>query len=203
MLKLVLSQINPDTIVGMDSLKAQLETMKLHEFGNNVSKMLTKMQSIHRTLKENGHEPDSYRRYLYTSLRTGPNADFNAFMDRIVDDIQSGCGYNRNITPDELIVAARTKFNNMIEDKSWGKVDPRDAKILALTTKLEKLEKDGVKPSANATNGGNPGGGGPKPKMQPLEEWRKKLDGAFKIVEGRTYYWCKHHKSKDYNYDGL
>ncbi len=120
-----------------------------------------------------------------------------------MDNIQSGCSYNRNITPDELIVAARTKFNNMIEDKLWGKVDPRDAKILALTTKLEKLEKDGVKPSANATNGGNPGGGGPKPKIQPLEELHKKIDGAFKIVEGRTYYWCKHHKSKDYNYDGL
>ena len=39
MMKIILSQIETDTIVGMDSLKAQLEMMKMHEFGNHVSKM--------------------------------------------------------------------------------------------------------------------------------------------------------------------
>ncbi len=52
MLKVIFSLIKPDTIVGMDALKAQLETMKLHEHGNDVSKMLTKMQYIHNTLKQ-------------------------------------------------------------------------------------------------------------------------------------------------------
>ncbi len=51
MLKIILSQIEPDTIVGMDSLKAQLENMKLHEFGNDVAKMLTKMQTIYNSSK--------------------------------------------------------------------------------------------------------------------------------------------------------
>ena len=60
MLKLILTQIDPDMIVGMDSLKAQLESMKLHDFGNDVGKMLTKMQGIYQTLKENGHTLDSY-----------------------------------------------------------------------------------------------------------------------------------------------
>ncbi len=170
MLKIILSQIEPDTIVGMDSLKTQLENMKLHEFGNNVAKMLTKMQTIYNTLKMNGHTPDSFRRYIYTALKTGPNADFNAFMDRIIDDIQSGIGFNKNITADELIIAAHTKYNNMVEDKTWGKVDLRDAKILALTTKLEKLEQEGTtKPNAaaNATDGKTPGG---EKKFNPLEE---------------------------------
>ncbi len=49
MLKIILSQIEPDTIVGMDSMKAQLESMKLHEFGNDVAKMLTRMQNIYNT----------------------------------------------------------------------------------------------------------------------------------------------------------
>ena len=88
----------------------------------------------------------------------------------------------------------------MVEDKSWGKVDPRDAKIMALTTKLEKLEKEGVKPAANVTKGGGTGGGKPSAgKLPPLEEWRTKFDGPKKVVDNRTYYWCKHHKSKDYN----
>lgn len=85
-------KIDPDTIVGMDSLKAQLEIMKMQNFGNNAGRMLTKMQSIYRFLKENGHAPDSMRCHLYTALKTGPNADYNAYIQRIVDDIQSGHG---------------------------------------------------------------------------------------------------------------
>ncbi len=129
--------------------------MKLHEFGNNVAKMLTKMQTIYNTLKLNGHTPDSFRRYVYLALKTGPNDDFNLFMDRIIDDIQSGIGFNKDITADELIIAACTKYNNMVEDKTWGKVNPLDAKVLALTTKLEKLEKEGAvktNAAANATD---------------------------------------------------
>ncbi len=60
-------------------------------------------------------------------------------MDLIIDNIQSGCGYNRDITSIQLIIAARTKYNNMIEDKTWSKVDPCDAKIMALTMKLGEI----------------------------------------------------------------
>ncbi len=100
----------------MDSLKLQLETMKLHEHGNDDGAMLTKMMSIYTTLKDNGHEPDSFCCYLYTYLLSGPNANFNAFIQCIVDNktlqwIQS------NITADELAIDARMKYNNMIEDK--------------------------------------------------------------------------------------
>ena len=101
MLKIIMLMINPDTIVRMYSLKRQLETMKLHDHGNDVEAMLTKMMSIYTTLKENGHEPDFFRHYLYTSLLTGPNANFNAFIQRIVDNIQSGNGFNCNITADK------------------------------------------------------------------------------------------------------
>ncbi len=199
MLKIILTQIDPDTIVGMDTLKAQLESMKLHEHGNDVAKMLTSMQSIYNTLKENGHEPDSYRCYIYTALISGPNADFNAFMQRIIDDIQSGNGYHKNITTDNLIITACTKYNNMVADKTWGKVDPRNAKIMALTTALEEIKKNNSSKSTDAANATD--GGGKVNKFATLEEWRMKFDGDIKVVSGRTFYWCKHHKGK--HYDGL
>lgn len=147
--------------------------------------MLTKMQSIYCMLKENGHELYSICCYLYTALKTGPNIDFNVFMDYIVDNIQSGCGVNHNITCDKFIIAAQTKYHHIIEDKEWGKVDPRDAKIIAITTKFKKLEKDRVKinVAANDTDGLTGGY-----KMNHLEEWHKKFDGSKKIVAKRTYY---------------
>lgn len=87
----------------------------------------------------------------------------------------------------------------MVEDKTWRKVDPHDTKILALMTKIKKLEKDcATKPNAvaNATDGKAPGG---EKKFNPLEEWRKKFNGDTKEVNSCTYWWCKNHKTKNYN----
>lgn len=44
-------------------------------------------------------------------------------MDQIIDDIQSGIGFNKDITANELIIVVRTKYNNKVEGKTWGKVD--------------------------------------------------------------------------------
>ncbi len=85
----------------------------------------------------------------------GLNADFNAFMQRIIGDIQSGNGYHKDISADNLIAIAHTKYNNMIADKTLGKVDLHNAKIMALTTALEEMKKaTPVNPgnSVNATD---------------------------------------------------
>ncbi len=123
-------------------------------------------------------------------------------MDCIIDDIQSGCGFNKAITCDQLILAAQTKSNNMVKDKTWSKVDPHNAKIMALRTKLEQLEKSqggGVKPDA-AAHGTilNNGGGKLSTGNTKIEEGRKKFDASTKEVGGLTYQWCKQHKTKDY-----
>ncbi len=126
MLKIILSQIKPDMIVDMDSLKAQLESMKHHEFGNDMIKMLTRMQNIYNTLKMNGHAPDSYHCYVYLALKTGPNADFNNIMDRIIDDIKLGIGFNKNITVEELILRL------IPSTTTWWRTSPGATLILCL-----------------------------------------------------------------------
>ena len=74
------------------------------------------------------------------ALITGPNHVFNEWIQRIIDDIEAGFGTNVNVPADKLIIASRTKFNNMSEKKDWAKVDPRSAQIMALSTKLEELK---------------------------------------------------------------
>ena len=44
---------------------------------------------------------------------------------------------HKNVEPDILIEAALTKYNNMVEQNIWDQKDPTDAKMLALTTKLD------------------------------------------------------------------
>ena len=58
---------------------------------------------------------------------------------------------------EELCNAARSKYNNMDACDEYSKVDPKDAKIIHLTTRLENLKKSTNANSAHATTGG--GGG--------------------------------------------
>ena len=56
-----------------------------------------------------------------------------------MDDIETGTGSNHRILPHVIVAAARAKFNNMKVNGDWNKVDPRDAHILALITKVNEL----------------------------------------------------------------
>ena len=67
-----------------------------------------------------------------------------------------------------------TKYQNMYDIDSWGKVNPRDAKIMALTVQLEKMEKlqataqAQATTSANTRNASNAGNAGQAEKLEPL-----------------------------------
>ncbi len=68
---------------------------------------------------------------------------------------------------------AQTKYHNMIEDKTWGKVDPRDAKIIELTTKLKQLEYScsaPIKPDAHAGTKINGWGGSTASGSSKIED---------------------------------
>ena len=128
--------------------------------------------------------PENYRRLLLYSLGTGPNHIFNEWIHRITDNIEAGFGTNVNVPADKLIVASRTKFNNMSEKKDWLKIDPRDAQILALTTKIHTMESNSNKGAAEAALATNAGAttGRTGEHVSRLPKWRTVKDGATKTV---------------------
>ena len=96
--------------------------------------MIAIMEGHYKNLRENGRPPEHLCRLVLDALSIGPNYLFDDFVWRIIDNVDSGINSNANITPDSLIIACRTKYNNMVEKKDWHNVYPRDAQILALTT---------------------------------------------------------------------
>ena len=98
----------------------------------------------------------------------------------------------------------------MVASDKYFKVDPKDAKILALTTKVTALEHSVSTNSANATNNGRSGGrygGGNKgnqgDKVAGVEKWRTVNKGTTSQHEGKTVWWCPYHKHKDELFYGL
>ena len=158
LLKLLMDRVNPNIAIVIKVLRAKLESVKIHSFGNNVDAMLTDMDENYVKILDNHSTCESIRRYCLNALLSGPNAKFNAFIERIKDDIDSQTGLNKTMSFDELCTRARSKYNNMDACDEYSKVDPKDAKILALTTRLESIEKYNNANSAHATTGVGNGG---------------------------------------------
>lgn len=201
---LIYERIDPSTTVGLDSVLEAIENAKLCNYNNDIDKMLTDMDGKYKLLKENGEPPRNYRKLLFRALQSGSNASYNEFVSRIEDDVDSGLGLHKNIAPEELILASRTKFNNMIEKGSWNKVDPREAQMLALMTKIDNLNKQQQKPAPPPTSGqGTPAAHTTDGNQQQqshdvvtgtsVETWRIKFEAPTKQHGGKTYYWCPHH----------
>ena len=66
---------------------------------------------------------------------SGPNSTFNRFVERTKDDWDTGT----KLLSGYLIQNYINKYNNMVAAKEWTKTDPKDSKILSLTTMISKL----------------------------------------------------------------
>ena len=213
MLHIMYENMDPTTEVGMDSILKKMESMKMSDHSNNVDDMLKSMERNHKVLYDNKQAPTNYRRLVLDALVTGPNSMFNEYVQRLTDDVESGTGYNANITADEVIKGARSKYNNMSLRKQWNKVDPRDAELMALKTKVTLLEKKRAEPpTVLATTGNKKKKGKTSPNDSQLdtskvegtkmEKWRTIKKGDSIEAQGRTHYWCKNHSVSD-KWDGL
>ena len=76
---------------------------------------------------------------------------------------------------DDLVTAARTKYNNIVASDKYYKLYPKDDKIIALTKKVTTLEKSVSVSQANVTSSGISGGGqrgNQGHKIAGVEKWR-------------------------------
>ena len=60
---------------------------------------------------------------------------------------------------DDLATASSEKYNNIVASKEYSKIDPKDAKTLALTTKVTAIKRSVGTKLVNVTYGCGSGGG--------------------------------------------
>ena len=113
LLKLLIDRVDPNIFIAIKVLRAKLESVKLHSFGNNVGAMLMDTEDNYVKILDNHSTCEPIRRYCLNTLLFGPNDKFNAFIERIKDDIDLQTGLNKNMTFNEFCTAACSKYNNM------------------------------------------------------------------------------------------
>ena len=195
-LLLLLQSQDPSTIVNIENHRTVIETIKLQDYQNNVKDMIADIQKHYKVITDNNGEygASTYRRHVFNALQSGPNAKFNAKISAIQAEVESGIGHHKDITPSELLLAANTYYTNLVSLKKWDEVDPKDARILALTTELAELRKTAFSTQAA------PATSKPvetKPGMisgTNVAEWRTKFVGETLERNGETWKWCSHHK---------
>ena len=201
---LLLQSCNPSTRVGVSELKTDLRQATSAKFKHNVKDLTDYMSSKYREITEKGQQHQDYLLDLFNALKTVPNADFASF----VRDERQAWEIGGEKQADQLIAEALTIYNNAISANRWEYSDPKDAKIIALATKVEHLEAQ-MKLSANATEQKPPfkrnyegAGVGNNSKYLTIDSWRMKKTEPTIQKEGKTWYWCPKHVSTG-KYEGL
>ena len=129
-------------------------------FSNNVGDLLTFIEDKYQKSLDMNKTCECVLRYTMNSLLSGPDKEFNNYMRAIKGDIDAGTGQHARITYSELVAAAWNKYQNMVAQGEYGKVDPKETQLLALATGVHKLR--GQLSSVNAISKA-PGGSTGKP----------------------------------------
>ena len=207
--------MDPSLTVNVETLRAKIETTKLHNFGNDVDAMLTDIEETYQRIQHMNATCESIIRYTINACLSGPCDEFNTFIKSIKGDVDGCVGTHANISFHNLVTAARNKYLNMSAAGKYNKIDTKTTQLMTLTTKIEELQKKlNNNSSANTTSGdSSQRGGGTTPSTPGLdrdkisgtvvEKWRITKRGASIVVDGKTYWWCDKHIDRHGRWNGM
>ena len=208
MLKKVLDELDPCVVVGVENLRKKLEEIRLDKYNENVKDMITDIEHTYKQILALGKDCESIRRYVITALASAKNKRFKDYVHRMNDDVESGTGQYCNFDWKQICASAKTKYVNMSSTGEWNEVNPHEAKLLALATKVDQLEKQNAAlATTNASNSAPPQNNVRSNVDRTLaggvERWRTVKKGPSIQVDGKTFFWCPHHKHPKGFFDGL
>ena len=99
--------------------------------------MLEHISSTMTNITDLGETHDNLMKDTFDALLSAPNTEFHQYFSLQKLSWQGG---TKQFTYDELAHLAKTIYNNMVSSGAWDAVDPKDAKIMALSTQLQQLQ---------------------------------------------------------------
>ena len=208
LIKVIIREAFIDTQATTRILREHLSSLpsKLEEFKGDIDQLNAFVKITQDQLTARGESPNDLLANLFKGYLSSRDANFGRHIEKKQEDYNDDTFF----TVDGLMNKASNKFKTLVEAGKWLAPTDEQAKILALEAKLSKL---GKKPSNNSNSGsssnkgsnnsksGKSGNNANKKGKKETPAWMTKWPGkAFvdanktKVVEGRTYWWCKKHK---------
>ena len=194
MLQIIIKAINPSTRVGVTTLKDQLRAITLPGHNHNVSEMFSHQTRIYNEILQRGGTHDDIMYDTFKALGTTTNDEFETFVKDLKSKWETQEDDGNDLSHDSLIEKCNSKYNNLVEQKTWKDNQGKNAKLVALATQVKTLEQ---KLASNSNQGGSGTGsyrGNQNGKNgRAPEAWRlNKTLGDSVEKDNKTWYWCPH-----------
>jgi len=134
---------------------------------------------------------------LFKAYKAVTDHEFVTYIHKKEDNYEEGVNINTNT----LMLQVDNKFKTMFQAKTWNAPSPKEEKILALETQIQKLQKE-KKKKPKQQEGGKKGndkeGSKKKKKKKEGAKWMKVPSADInkdkpKTVKGKDYFWCAKH----------
>ena len=131
------NQCNPFTRVGVSELKEDLRRATSAKHKHNVKNLNDYMGKKYHDILDRNHTHEDDLLGLCNALATVPNESFKSFVRTERQKWELG----GTKTAREIISESLTIYSNTVSAHTWTTTDPKDAKIIALATKVDELMK--------------------------------------------------------------
>ena len=203
LLKVIIRESHLDTNATTNSIRTKLSTLDTYitTVDCDIGKFNQYVKSLLQSLSARNQSTTDLLINLYKGYGAVSDQVFRTWLTRKQDDHEEG----KVLTPDELMLAAKNKFDSMVEKGTWN-APTAEEKIVALEAKVTstqssvkslnkkvsfELGKKGSKTGGKANAKGHPKAKGDKESTHP-KTWDPPKASDKKEVEysGHTWYWC-------------
>lgn len=200
MLKMVLDIIKPDVAVDVKLIENKLKSMTVAKGDNNFQLMCSMMmgweQEIHVEKGDTGYSESSFLTDFFRAAKTAKNEQFLLRIQDSYDKWVMGEETDKAVIIEKLCKL----YRNYVADKTWNTTSNRDAKIIALSTRIDEGKKQLAKVTDKLKKVSFDSEKG-KPKTfykgsaKAGDLWKFKWEGPDTKcpTTGASYKWCKHH----------
>ena len=195
LLKIIVRESHLDTNATTNQIRTKLSNLDSYilTIDSDIGKFNQYVKLLVQSLTARNQKTSDLLINLFKGYGAVSDEVFRAWLMRKQDDHEEG----EELTPDELMIAAKNKFDTMVEKGTWN-APTAEEKIVALEAKFnstmkslnkkvtfdnskKQVAKKGAdKPSSKKKEGDHP------------KKWKAPKQGDKKEVEfkGHTWYWC-------------
>ena len=196
LLKIIIRESHLDTNATTNQIRTKLSNLDSYilTVDSDIGKFNQYVKLLIQSLTARNQKTSDLLINLFKGYGAVSDEVFRAWLMHKQDDHEEG----EEMTPDELMIAAKNKYDTMVEKGTWN-APTAEEKIVALEAKfnstMKSLNKKVTFDSSKKKQGSKSGGdklSSKKKEGDHPKKWKAPKQGEKKEVEfkGHTWYWC-------------
>ena len=190
LLKIVIRECHLDTNATITSIRQRLASLDtyLPTVDYDIGKLNMYVKAMLDQLAARGERSTDMLSNLFTGYLAAKDKAFVAYIDKKLELYEEGT----SITPDQLMLWARQKYDLLKDKGTWNAPTPEEEKIIALTAQVNKMSEK-LKASMPKKKEKSETSAGRSKKLKPKPEWftKEPVDPTKPINwNGKEWLWC-------------